>query len=71
MFLRLQSVVVDTIGHREAEWCISTGHLYSPTQALKTGLVDKVVPPQKLLSTANEELTNLLRVPGKSKKIHL
>ena len=39
--------------------------MYSPDEALKLGLVDKVIPQDQLEATALEELENILKVPGK------
>lgn len=57
-------IMVNTVGHREAELALQLGKLYSPSEALSVGLVDKLVEPTQMASTVNETMTQWLQIPG-------
>ncbi|XP_078610603.1 enoyl-CoA delta isomerase 1, mitochondrial-like [Branchiostoma floridae x Branchiostoma japonicum] len=59
----IQLLLADTIGRRQAELSVLQGKLYSPQEALKLGLVDKVVPETDLQPAAESELRDWLQVP--------
>ncbi|XP_072549376.1 enoyl-CoA delta isomerase 1, mitochondrial [Salminus brasiliensis] len=61
--------MVNTVGHRVAELSIQGGMMYSPPEALKIGLVDQVVPGDKVLSTATETMTKWLAIPDHARQI--
>lgn len=64
--LRFMDTMVNTVGHRTAELSLQFGLMYSPSDALKIGLVDQVVPEEKVLSTATETMTQFMAIPGQN-----
>lgn len=56
--------MLNVVGHRETEKGLQLGLLYSTPEALKVGLVDELVPEDKVLSTATETMTKWLAIPG-------
>lgn len=53
-----------TVGHRAAERSLQLGLLYSPQEALKIGLVDDLVPEEKIQARAAEVMAQWLAIPG-------
>ncbi|KAK3520757.1 hypothetical protein QTP70_032291 [Hemibagrus guttatus] len=64
-----KDTMVNTVGHRTAELSLQFGLMYSPSDALKIGLVDQVVPEEKVLSTATETMTQFLAIPDHAREI--
>lgn len=56
--------MVNTVGHRTTEIALQLGQLYSPTEALDIGLVDKLVPEDQIIATATQMMTKWLAIPG-------
>lgn len=56
--------MVNTVGHRNTEIALQLGQLYSPTEALDIGLVDKLVPEDQVIATATQTITKWLAIPG-------
>lgn len=56
--------MVNTVGHRTTELALELGLLYSPSEALKVGLVDLLVPEDEVLTTATKTMTKWLAIPG-------
>lgn len=61
---RFKDSLVNTVGHRHAEMGLELGLLYSPSEALRIGLVDQLVPEDQVLSTATQTMTKWLAIPG-------
>lgn len=59
----------NTIGYRKTEMALQLGLLYSPSEALKIGLVDQLVPQDQLLATATETMTKWLAIPDHARQI--
>ncbi|XP_028841253.1 enoyl-CoA delta isomerase 1, mitochondrial-like isoform X2 [Denticeps clupeoides] len=59
----------NTIGNRETEKALQLGLLYSTSDALKAGLVDELVPEEKVLTTATEAMAKWLSIPDHSRQI--
>lgn len=57
--------MVSTVGHRATEIALQLGQLYSPTEALEIGLVDKMVPEDQVIATATQTMTKWLAIPGR------
>jgi len=57
--------MANVVGHRETEKGLQLGLLYNTPEALKIGLVDELVPEDKVLSAATETITKWLAIPGK------
>lgn len=57
--------MVNTIGNRATERSLELGLLYSPPEAHKIGLVDQLVPEEKIQSTAAAVMSQWLAIPGK------
>ncbi|XP_046654971.1 enoyl-CoA delta isomerase 1, mitochondrial-like [Daphnia pulicaria] len=56
---------VNTIGVRQSERALQLGSLFSPEEALKIGLVDKLVPDMETATAVAEaELKEFLQIPG-------
>jgi 3,2-trans-enoyl-CoA isomerase len=54
----------NTVGHRETERALQLGLLYPAEQALNVGLVDELVPLEKVTETAEHQLQAWLKIPG-------
>lgn len=63
-FCRFKDTMANTVGHRTTEMALQLGLLYSPSEALKVGLVDQLVPEDQILSTATQTMTRWLAIPG-------
>ncbi|XP_063171062.1 enoyl-CoA delta isomerase 1, mitochondrial [Candoia aspera] len=61
--------LLNTVGHRAAERSLQLGLLYSPQEALKIGLVDELVPEEKILARAAEVLAQWLAVPDHARQL--
>ncbi|KAI5623088.1 enoyl-CoA delta isomerase 1, mitochondrial, partial [Silurus asotus] len=64
-----KDTMVNTVGFRTTELSLQFGLMYSPSDALKIGLVDQVVPEEKVLSTATETITKWLAIPDHAREI--
>ena len=60
--------MVDVIGHRETEKALMLGHMYSNEEALKVGMIDKIVAEDTLMDSAKEELERWLKIPGHARQ---
>lgn len=56
--------MANTVGHRNTELALELGLLYNPSEALKIGLVDQLVPEDQVLTTATQTMTKWLAIPG-------
>ncbi|XP_061740048.1 enoyl-CoA delta isomerase 1, mitochondrial [Nerophis ophidion] len=59
----------NTVGHRTTEMALALGLLYNPTEALKIGLVDQIVPEDKLMATAEQTMAKWLAIPDHARQI--
>ncbi|XP_003964435.1 enoyl-CoA delta isomerase 1, mitochondrial [Takifugu rubripes] len=64
-----KETMVNTVGHRTTEIALQLGQLYSPTEALDIGLVDKLVPEDQIITTATQTMTKWLAVPDHARQI--
>ncbi|XP_048847902.1 enoyl-CoA delta isomerase 1, mitochondrial [Brienomyrus brachyistius] len=64
-----KDTMVNTVGHRTAEIALQLGLLYSPQDALKIGMVDELVPEEKLVSTATEAMARWFAIPDHARQI--
>ncbi|KZS04326.1 3,2-trans-enoyl-CoA isomerase [Daphnia magna] len=56
---------VNTIGVRQSERALQLGSLFTPDEALKIGLVDRVLPdPEAATAVAESELKEFLQIPA-------
>ncbi|XP_046451656.1 enoyl-CoA delta isomerase 1, mitochondrial-like [Daphnia pulex] len=61
----VKDTFVNTIGVRQSERALQLGSLFSPEEALKIGLVDKLVPDtENATAVAEAELKEFLQIPG-------
>lgn len=56
--------MVNTVGHRTTEMALQLGLLYNPSEALKVGLVDQLVPEDQIFPTATQIMSKWLAIPG-------
>lgn len=61
---RFKDALLNTVGHRAAERSLQLGLLYSPQEAFKIGLVDELVPEEKIQARAAEVMAQWLAIPG-------
>lgn len=61
--------LVNTVGHRHAEMALELGLLYKPSEALKIGMVDQLVPEDQVLSTAAQTMKMWLAIPDHARQI--
>ena len=61
--------MIDVIGHRETEKALMLGQMYSTQEALDIGMVDKLVPEADVMSAAQQEIQQWLKIPGKNNAI--
>ncbi|XP_075939175.1 enoyl-CoA delta isomerase 1, mitochondrial-like [Anarhichas minor] len=59
----------NTLGHRTTEVALQLGLLYNPSEALKIGLVDQLVPEDQILTTAKQAMTKWLAIPDHARAI--
>ncbi|KAK9535669.1 hypothetical protein VZT92_008039 [Zoarces viviparus] len=59
----------NTLGHRTTEVALQLGLLYNPSEALKIGLVDQLVPEDQILTTAKQTMTKWLAIPDHARAI--
>ncbi|XP_075686556.1 enoyl-CoA delta isomerase 1, mitochondrial isoform X2 [Rhinoderma darwinii] len=64
-----KDAMINTVGYRVAEQSLQLGQLYSAQDALKIGLVDALVPEDKVLSTAAAVMTQWLAIPDHARQI--
>ncbi|XP_062295018.1 enoyl-CoA delta isomerase 1, mitochondrial-like [Scomber scombrus] len=64
-----KDTMVNTVGHRTTEMALELGLLYNPSEALKIGLVDKLVPEDQVLTTATQTMTKWLAIPDHARQI--
>ncbi|XP_027140654.1 enoyl-CoA delta isomerase 1, mitochondrial [Larimichthys crocea] len=57
------------VGHRNTELTLELGLLYNPSDALKIGLVDQLVPEDQVLATATKTMTKWLAIPDHARRI--
>ncbi len=57
------------LGQRNAETACSTGHLHTPTEALHTGFVDRVVAPEEVVPAAVEWCAQLVALPPRTYRL--
>ncbi|XP_029945554.1 enoyl-CoA delta isomerase 1, mitochondrial-like isoform X2 [Salarias fasciatus] len=65
----LKDSMVNTVGHRLTELALQLGLLYNPSEALKIGLVDLVVPEDQVLSTAKKTITKWCAIPEYARQL--
>lgn len=63
--------MTNTVGHRNTEVALQLGLLFNPSEALKIGLVDQLVPEDQVLTTATKSMTKWLAIPGTLHTIQL
>ncbi|XP_022531622.1 enoyl-CoA delta isomerase 1, mitochondrial [Astyanax mexicanus] len=59
----------NTVGYRMSEMSVQYGILYNSAEALKIGLVDQLVPEDKLISTATETMIKWFAIPDYARQI--
>ncbi|KAM6966174.1 enoyl-CoA delta isomerase 1, mitochondrial [Tautogolabrus adspersus] len=64
-----KDTLVNTVGHRHAEMALELGLLYNPSEALKIGLVDQLVPEDQVLITAAQTMKKWLAIPDHARQI--
>ncbi|XP_077172989.1 enoyl-CoA delta isomerase 1, mitochondrial [Paroedura picta] len=64
-----KDAMVSTIGHRATERSLQLGLLYPAPDALKVGLVDKLVPEEKMQSVATRVMSQWLATPDHARQI--
>lgn len=64
-----KDTMVNTVGHRATEVALELGLLYSAPEALKTGLVDRLVPEDQVLPAAQEAMAKWLAIPDHARQI--
>lgn len=63
---RFKDTMINTVGFRATERSLQLGLLHSAPEAFKIGLVDQLVPEEKLPGVAAEVMSQWLTVPGES-----
>lgn len=59
----------NTIGHRKAEQLLALGTLLVPDEAYRVGLIDEVVPADKVLERSTNELMRWISIPNQARII--
>lgn len=62
---RFKDTFVNVVGHRIAERSLQLGSLHPAPEAHKLGLVDELVPEEKLMEKAAAVMAQWLALPGK------
>ncbi|KAM6423788.1 enoyl-CoA delta isomerase 1, mitochondrial isoform 2-T2 [Liasis olivaceus] len=66
---KFKDCLLNTVGHRAAERSLQLGILYSPQEALKIGLVDELVPEDKIQARAAEVMAEWLAIPDHARQL--
>ena len=61
---RFKDTMANTVGHRNTELALGLGLLYSAPEALKIGLVDRLVPEDQVVNTATQTMGKWLAIDG-------
>ncbi|XP_070811055.1 enoyl-CoA delta isomerase 1, mitochondrial [Pituophis catenifer annectens] len=64
-----KDALLNTVGHRVAERSLQLGLLYSPQEAFKIGLVDELVPEEKIQARAVEVMAQWLAIPDHARQL--
>eukprot|EP00128_Syssomonas_multiformis_P007125 Colp12_sorted_trinity150504_noHs@7428 len=64
-----RDVMVNTVGHRQAEKLLGLGLMVPSKDALSIGLVDQVVPMEQVMPTAQAEMAKWLKIPEAARSI--
>ncbi|KAM9346381.1 enoyl-CoA delta isomerase 1, mitochondrial [Symphorus nematophorus] len=64
-----KDTMTNTVGHRTTEMALELGLLYNPSDALKIGLVDQLVPEDQTLTIATQTMTKWLTIPDHARQI--
>ncbi|XP_073504340.1 enoyl-CoA delta isomerase 1, mitochondrial isoform X2 [Phyllobates terribilis] len=64
-----KDTMVNTVGNRVTEQSLQLGQMYPAPDALKIGLVDKLVPEEKVQSTAAAAMSQWFAVPDHARQI--
>ncbi|XP_070779265.1 enoyl-CoA delta isomerase 1, mitochondrial isoform X2 [Enoplosus armatus] len=64
-----KDTMMNTVGHRTTEIALELGLLYNPSDALKIGLVDQLVPEDQVLTTATQTMTKWLAIPDHARQL--
>ena len=63
LYFRFRDTMVNTIGAGHTERSLQLGTMYNADQALKLDLVNEVVAPDQVISTANEQIKEWIAIP--------
>ncbi|XP_074053362.1 enoyl-CoA delta isomerase 1, mitochondrial [Macrotis lagotis] len=61
--------LVNTIGNRASEHALQCGLLFPPADALRIGLVDQIVPEDKVQGTALTVMSEWLKIPDHARQL--
>ncbi|MEE6497295.1 hypothetical protein FKM82_002702 [Ascaphus truei] len=64
-----KDTMLSVLGHRMTEQSLQLGLMYPAPDALRIGLVDKLVPEDKVQSTASSIMANWLAIPDHARQI--
>ncbi|XP_004706219.2 enoyl-CoA delta isomerase 1, mitochondrial [Echinops telfairi] len=64
-----KDTLVNTIGYRASEISLQLGLLYPPAEALRVGIVDKVVPEDQVHSAALAVMAQWLAIPDHARQL--
>ncbi|XP_042361771.1 enoyl-CoA delta isomerase 1, mitochondrial [Plectropomus leopardus] len=59
----------NVIGHRHTEMALELGLLFNPSEALRIGLVDQLVPEDQVLTAATQTMTKWLAIPDYARQL--
>ena len=62
--LRVRDAIIITIGYRESEMALQLGTLFTTEEALKVGMVDRIVPQEEVVQEAVNEVRKWQKIPG-------
>ncbi|MEE6497294.1 hypothetical protein FKM82_002702 [Ascaphus truei] len=66
---KFKDTMLSVLGHRMTEQSLQLGLMYPAPDALRIGLVDKLVPEDKVQSTASSIMANWLAIPDHARQI--
>jgi Delta3-Delta2-enoyl-CoA isomerase len=61
--------MINTVGHRNAEYALQVGHLFEPDEALRINLIDQICEPNVLIETGVAELKKWLQIPNDARSL--
>ncbi|XP_048757865.2 enoyl-CoA delta isomerase 1, mitochondrial-like [Ostrea edulis] len=61
--------MLNTVGFRQTEMALQLGSLFKTDEALKIGLIDKIIPQEEVVTAAQQEMQKWLKIPSFARQL--